>query len=167
MTGDRVLRVAGVCLLLVFCLCGLLMEYGFFSYGRTAPADFSLVSPAASASAASPSAAGPAASAGSLAPAGSSAAAAAPRSFAASAAPASSHAAQAASQADPQPGEVNLNAAGEAELQTLPGIGPVLAERIVRYREENGPFATVDDLTGVKGIGEKKLEALRPYVTIN
>ncbi|MEW5763126.1 MAG: ComEA family DNA-binding protein [Bacillota bacterium] len=62
---------------------------------------------------------------------------------------------------------ININTADAAELDRLPGIGPALAERIVRYREENGPFASVDDLLNVSGIGEKKLEGLRDYATVN
>ena len=60
---------------------------------------------------------------------------------------------------------VDINTADEETLQQLPGIGPALAERIVADRDANGPFATVEDLTRVSGIGEKTLEELRPYVT--
>lgn len=58
-------------------------------------------------------------------------------------------------------GKVNINTADAATLDRLPGIGPSLATRIIQYREENGPFASVDDLLNVPGIGEKKLEDLR------
>ena len=64
-----------------------------------------------------------------------------------------------------QPEPVDLNTADEAALQQLPGIGPALAERIVADRTANGPYATVDDLTRVSGIGEKTVETIRPYVT--
>lgn len=64
------------------------------------------------------------------------------------------------------PGLVNVNTAGPAELETLPGIGEVLAQRIIDHREANGPFASVDDLLGVSGIGEVTLEELRPLVTV-
>ncbi len=60
---------------------------------------------------------------------------------------------------------VDINTAGAEELATLPGIGGKLAERIVKYREDNGDFASVDDLVNVSGIGEGKLEALRDYVS--
>ena len=55
---------------------------------------------------------------------------------------------------------LDINAAGEEELTALPGIGPVLARRIVEYRAEHGPFASVEDLTDVSGIGASKLAAL-------
>lgn len=62
-------------------------------------------------------------------------------------------------------GLINLNTATQAELETLPGIGPVYAGNIVAYREAN-PFRTVDDVEQVPGIGPKRLEAMRPLVTV-
>ena len=62
-------------------------------------------------------------------------------------------------------GPVNINTATAEELQTLPGIGPTYARRIVEYREENGPFRTVNELANVEGIGEKRLEQLWDKVT--
>lgn len=62
---------------------------------------------------------------------------------------------------------VDLNSAGSEELQSLPGVGPALAARIVAFRQENGPFRTVDDLLAVKGIGPKMLEKLRDKLTAN
>jgi competence protein ComEA len=59
---------------------------------------------------------------------------------------------------------VDINRADAAELETLPGVGPVLAQRIATFREENGPFATIEDLLDVPGIGEAKLEGLRDAV---
>ena len=61
---------------------------------------------------------------------------------------------------------INLNKANETQLQTLTGIGPVLAGRIVDFRREHGRFIQVDDLSLVRGIGEKKLNKIRPYVTV-
>ena len=61
---------------------------------------------------------------------------------------------------------VDLNTAGVDELTTLPGIGESLAKRIVDYRTEHGPFTCVEELGNVSGIGEKKLEALLPEVTV-
>lgn len=63
-------------------------------------------------------------------------------------------------------GLVNVNMADAAALDTLPGIGEVLSQRIIDHREQNGPFASVDDLINVKGIGPVTLEELRPLVTI-
>jgi len=63
-------------------------------------------------------------------------------------------------------GKINVNTADAAALDTLPRIGPAIAERIIAWREENGPFASVDDLKAVEGIGEKTLAALRDLVTV-
>lgn len=60
---------------------------------------------------------------------------------------------------------IDLNAADTYDLDRLPGIGPAKAEAILAYREEHGPFQSVDDLLAVSGIGEVTLENLRPYVT--
>ncbi|MGJ7442866.1 helix-hairpin-helix domain-containing protein [Aquipuribacter sp. MA13-6] len=72
----------------------------------------------------------------------------------------------AGSGATPSGGLVDLNSADAAVLDELPGIGPVLAERIVAWREESGPFATVDDLTAVSGIGPAVLSDIRDLVTV-
>ena len=61
---------------------------------------------------------------------------------------------------------ININSASVAQLVTLPGIGEVLAQRIVDYREANGPFPSVAALTNVSGIGEKKLAAIIHLVTV-
>lgn len=60
---------------------------------------------------------------------------------------------------------VNLNTATEAELETLPRIGPAMASRIVQWRNDNGRFTTVDDLMNITGIGDKTFEALKDLVT--
>ncbi|MER2135575.1 MAG: helix-hairpin-helix domain-containing protein [Arthrobacter sp.] len=61
---------------------------------------------------------------------------------------------------------VNLNTAGETELQTLPRVGPVLASRIIAWRTEHGPFQRAEDLDAVPGIGEAMLAALLPLVSV-
>ena len=66
---------------------------------------------------------------------------------------------------EPQSGPLNINTATAAQLETLDGIGPVLAQRIVDYRETNGPFASVEGLLEVKGLGPGILEAIRPQIT--
>lgn len=63
-------------------------------------------------------------------------------------------------------GLVDVNRADAATLETLPGVGPVLAQRIVAWREEYGPFRHVDDLGEVSGIGPKVLEGLRDHVRV-
>jgi competence protein ComEA len=62
--------------------------------------------------------------------------------------------------------EIDLNRAGVDELDTLPGIGPSIAGAIVAHRAANGPFASVDDLIEVRGIGPARLEQLRPLVRV-
>lgn len=63
-------------------------------------------------------------------------------------------------------GKVRINSAGVSELQSLPGVGPALAERIVAERQQ-GRFASVEDLRRVSGIGKAKLERLRAYVEVD
>jgi competence protein ComEA len=63
-------------------------------------------------------------------------------------------------------GLVNVNTASAEELETLPGIGEVLAATIIQYREEHGPFTSVDQLLDVSGIGEVTLEEIRELVTV-
>ncbi|MBS0686568.1 helix-hairpin-helix domain-containing protein [Streptococcus suis] len=62
---------------------------------------------------------------------------------------------------------VNLNTATEADLQTISGIGAKRATDIIAYREANGGFKSVDDLNNVSGIGDKTMESIRPYVTVD
>jgi competence protein ComEA len=60
---------------------------------------------------------------------------------------------------------VDINSAAKEALESLPGIGPVLAQRIIDYREANGPFAAVEDLQQVEGVGAETFEKLRELVT--
>lgn len=60
---------------------------------------------------------------------------------------------------------VNINTASARELQSLPGIGPVLAERIVEHRETCGPFSCPEELLAVKGIGESLLDGMLDQIT--
>lgn len=65
------------------------------------------------------------------------------------------------------PGSININSASEKELQKLPRIGPSKAKLIVEYRTEHGKFSNVDELLKIKGIGEKTLEKLKLYITLD
>jgi competence protein ComEA len=64
------------------------------------------------------------------------------------------------------PNSIDVNTASLEELEQLPGVGPATAQQIVEYREGHNGFGTVDELDEVKGIGPKKLEKLRPFVTV-
>ncbi len=66
----------------------------------------------------------------------------------------------------PATAPVNVNLATLQELQGLPGIGPVTAERIIQYRQEKGPFKSVDQLVKVKGIGQATLAKIRDRVSV-
>lgn len=67
----------------------------------------------------------------------------------------------------PANGKININTAGAAELDKLPGVGPVLAERIIQYRTEHGPFARAEDLKNVSGIGVITYEKMASQVTVS
>ncbi|MAQ91927.1 MAG: hypothetical protein CMM84_00115 [Rhodothermaceae bacterium] len=66
----------------------------------------------------------------------------------------------------PPPAPTNINTASAAELQRLPRIGPALAGRIVEYRRVNGRFRSAEQITEVRGIGEKTLEKMRPWIRL-
>ena len=71
-----------------------------------------------------------------------------------------------AAPAGPQPaGKLNLNTATQEQLEELPGIGPVLAERIVQFREREGGFQSVRQLLEIEGIGPKKFEGIEDLLT--
>jgi len=63
-------------------------------------------------------------------------------------------------------GKINLNLANQAELENLPGIGEVLAQRIIDYRTQRGSFRTIEDIKEVSGIGDKRFEAIRELITV-
>ena len=63
-------------------------------------------------------------------------------------------------------GRVNLNTADATALETLPRVGPALAQRIIDWREANGGFGTIDDLKSVTGIGDKTFDGLKDLVTV-
>ncbi len=66
-----------------------------------------------------------------------------------------------------RPQKININTAQAWLLQALPGIGEILANRIVEYRETNGPFANTHDLTRVSGVGEKVFENIQGLITVS
>ena len=65
-----------------------------------------------------------------------------------------------------QPAIIDLNLATAVDLDRLPGVGPSTAKAIIDHRTRNGPFASVDDLLKVKGIGPAKLAEIRPWVRV-
>lgn len=64
-----------------------------------------------------------------------------------------------------QIGKININTASRSQLMLLPGIGETIAQRIIDYRSSNGPFVSIEELLNVSGIGDKKLDEIRDYVT--
>ena len=62
--------------------------------------------------------------------------------------------------------KVDVNRATAPELESLPGVGPSLAQRILDYRKEHGPFQRIEDLMNVQGIGEKNFLRIREHVTV-
>lgn len=69
--------------------------------------------------------------------------------------------------AAPESKKVNVNTADVSQLSLLPRVGPSVAQRIVEFRKENGPFKSPEDLMLVQGIGEKTWQLLKPYVAIS
>lgn len=63
-------------------------------------------------------------------------------------------------------GKININKADETQLQEIPGVGPVTAERIIQYRKETGRFSSIEDIKNVSGIGEKTFEKIREHITV-
>jgi len=74
--------------------------------------------------------------------------------------------AQAADSKEAGKSVVNINTAGQAELEKLPGIGPALAKKILEFRQKNGNFKSTSDLVAVQGIGEKKFDQIKSLVTV-
>jgi competence ComEA-like helix-hairpin-helix protein len=62
---------------------------------------------------------------------------------------------------------LDLNTATAAQLEEVPGIGPTTAKAIVQFRRKSGPFERIEDLLAIRGISVRKLEQMRPYVTIS
>jgi len=63
-------------------------------------------------------------------------------------------------------GKVNINTASKEGLSSLTGIGPVTAERIIEYRAKNGPFKNKEEITKIKGIGEKTYQKIKDFIAI-
>lgn len=62
--------------------------------------------------------------------------------------------------------KININKATQTELETIPGIGPSSALKIINYREENEKFKSIEDIKNVSGIGDKKFESIKDYITV-
>lgn len=73
---------------------------------------------------------------------------------------------QPVSAAEAQAGVVNINTASAQELETLNGVGPATASRILEYRQEHGGFKSAEELVQVRGIGEKKYEKMKQQISI-
>jgi competence ComEA-like helix-hairpin-helix protein len=67
----------------------------------------------------------------------------------------------------PPPKPININTANSDELQQVPGIGPATAEKILQMRKSYGAFKSVDDLLSIRGIGKKRLDKMRKYLTVS
>jgi len=68
------------------------------------------------------------------------------------------------------PGEtelININTASQFQLESLPGIGPTTAQKIIDYREENGPFSTIEEIMDVSGIGPGTFERIKDLITVD
>jgi len=63
-------------------------------------------------------------------------------------------------------GKINVNTASAQELELIPGIGPVLSQRILKYRKDIGRFQSIEELKKISGIGEKRFEQIKDYVTV-
>jgi competence protein ComEA len=70
------------------------------------------------------------------------------------------------SSTESNPQKININTATAKELESLPGIGPVLAQRIVDYRAQKGGFKSIEEIKEVSGIGDKKFEAIKDLITV-
>lgn len=68
--------------------------------------------------------------------------------------------------APPTQAIIDVNLATATQLDQLPGVGPTLAQSIVAYRDAHGPFTSIDDLLNVPGIGQRTLDAIRPFIMI-
>jgi competence protein ComEA len=67
----------------------------------------------------------------------------------------------------PPAAPLDVNTASAAQLQQVPGIGPTTANAIVQFRRKSGPFERIEDLLAIRGISARKLEQIRPYVTLS
>lgn len=155
LTDRVVLIILALTAVLILCFCGIAMEYNLFGQSEVQPASVtvSIASNIPSSTVVPSTQSSSVAASSNLIPS--------------SSVNVSTHSiASKGSTVSSALAKVNINTASEKELDSLPGVGEVIAKRIVEYRKEHGDFSSIEELLEVKGIGNAKLEKMRSYVIV-